>query len=369
MHPVGFGSEMLFGYQTSAGQKLPISADRDFVLCVGSHETLVRAALEAIHSHEPLIVLDLDGRSVDEILAHISRQRRPDVLLFELDWDYPPAFNPVTYCSPEHRARVANSIIETFNAVWNEGNAPISVKRWLRLPLLTLLEREGATLLDLPALFVTKEQHVIGQDPYVRDRWEAYAARPPKDQDFITDMILNRIDDLIMDTRIRHVIGQRKSFTEQKVNAILVRLPAPEIGFETAAVLAGLILSRAQGRRVFVPKPFPMPVPSNLVLGCDHLGEIPEKLRSFMLAQATIFAARTSPADEKVLAPMIGPERDYPLSQLTAGMAYLRLDQTYRLDVIPNYYPARPKSPEVIRRRSRNQIATAREIVEGRLRA
>src|SRR5688572_15570249 len=86
-------ARMLFGYDDSRNDRTPISTDRDFVLIAGSHETLVRAALESIHVGEQMIFVDLDGRYVDEILGHISRPRRGDVFLFELDWERPPAFN------------------------------------------------------------------------------------------------------------------------------------------------------------------------------------------------------------------------------------------------------------------------------------
>jgi hypothetical protein len=141
---------------------------------------------------------------------------------------------------------------------------------------------------------------------------------------------------------------------EQNVNELIVKLPAKEIGFETAAVLAGLMLARTDAR-VYVPRPFPMLLPNSFVLCCDHLNEIPKKLLDSMLARSTIFASRVSPQDERVLEPIFGLNPgDYKLAQLPVGRAYLRLERTVRLDVIPNYYSFRPKSAQRIRARSRS---------------
>src|SRR5687768_11383569 len=99
---------MLFGYKNNARELTPISANRNFVLIVGSRETLIRAALESIHAREPMILIDLDGESVEEIMGHISHPARKGVYLFELDWHRPPPFNVLTDCSPERRPAVVN---------------------------------------------------------------------------------------------------------------------------------------------------------------------------------------------------------------------------------------------------------------------
>lgn len=373
MPSVAFGTRMLLGYETNAGEPCPIESDRDFVLCIGSREPLIRFALDALHEKRQFTFIDLDGQYTDELLRHVPHNRWRNIFLFELDWENPPAFNVLTYCPPEQRSAVATSIVQAFNAVWNEDRAPIQVSRWIRLAVLALLETQDATLFKLPYLFTDWyfRQRTIGHitDPVLALRWREYDELPVKDRRPIFEPVLNRLDPLLMDVRVRNSIAQQRSFIDRNAGkSLLVRLPAQELGFETAATLAGLVLSRAPGQ-IIVPVPFPLPATKNLTLGASYLSEIPKRTLDSLLGKSVIIAFRLSPMDARTLEPTFGiPEQAFQLTDIPDYRAYVRTDKTALLDMPPISQPLRPASPGVIRNRSRNQSGSPKEKVEQEIR-
>jgi hypothetical protein len=119
--------------------------------------------------------------------------------------------------------------------------------------LLTLAQRHGSTLLDLPRLFLDPDfrARVLADldDPVgLEPDWRWFGNLPTKEQATVIAPLLNKVRQFTARPSIRAIVGQarppismRSLMAEQKI--LLVYLPKGLIGSETATLLGCLVLT------------------------------------------------------------------------------------------------------------------------------
>jgi hypothetical protein len=102
-------------------------------------------------------LIDPHGDLYEKILHQIPKSRSNDVVLFDLtDVEYPIGFNILENTHHQFPSLIASSIVWVFKKIFGYSWGP-RLEYVLRNATLTLLERDGSTLLDLTLLLSDEE--------------------------------------------------------------------------------------------------------------------------------------------------------------------------------------------------------------------
>jgi hypothetical protein len=360
-----------------------------------------------------LAVVETNGDLIQDLLDLIPPERTKDVVLIDpTDHDYAVGFNP--FAGSPDASLVADQLGELFQRLWKDFWGP-RTGQLAHMGLLTLAQRQGSTLLDLPRLFLDpdfRSQVLQGLDDPVglEPDWRWFGALPEREQATVIAPLLNKVRQFTARPSIRAIMGQatpplsmQTLMAEQKI--LLVYLPKGLIGAETAQLLGCLILTalwQAATERAGRPQaerhPFGLyvdevqdfadaPIPWDemfaqgrkygLALSVAHqnLGQLPRELREVVLANArskAVFAL--SATDAKALEPLFAPAlsaADLQALDAHAIAALVALDNgsTGRPVTLSTPPPPMPLgSREQVRHASRFNYARSRVEVEANLR-
>ena len=293
-----------------------------------------------------LAVVETNGDLIQELLDLIPPHRVNDVVLLDpTDETATVGFNP--FAGSSDPSLVADQLGELFERMWKAFWGPRTAQL-AHMGLLTLARRRGATLLDLPRLYLDASfrRHVFEglDDPVgLEPDWNWFASLPAREQSMVIAPLLNKVRQFTARPSIRAIVGQAKpaismqrSMAENKV--LLVHLPKGLIGSETAQLLGCLVLTSlwqaaTERARLAVSErqPFGLyvdevqdfaeaPIPWDemfaqgrkygLALSVAHqnLSQLPRELREVVLANArskAVFAL--SAPDAKALEPLFSP--------------------------------------------------------------
>jgi Type IV secretion-system coupling protein DNA-binding domain len=293
-----------------------------------------------------LAVVETNGDLVNELLDLIPPHRLNDVVLLDpTDRDFAVGFNP--FASSDDPSLVADQLGELFQRLWKDFWGP-RTGQLAHMGLLTLAQRSGSTLLDLPRLYLdpqfraqvlTTLDDPVGLEP----DWRWFANLAEREQATVVAPLLNKVRSYTSRPSIRAIMAQSKPplsmqrlMAEQKI--LLAYLPKGLIGSETATLLGCLILTsiwQAATERTRLPlnqrHPFGLyvdevqdfaaaPIPWDemfaqgrkygLALSIAHQNsaQLPKELREVVLANARSKVVFTlSPADAKSLEPVFAP--------------------------------------------------------------
>ena len=214
-------------------------------------ETLIR---QDIVSGQGLALLDPHGDLVEKILAQLPKQRKDDLIYFNVpDHTQALSLNPLESISPLKRPLAASGLLEVFKKLWMDSWGP-RLEHIMRNALLALLDQPQATLADILRLLddqvFRKEAITQIKNAQVRQFWakeyenyparfrmEAIAPIQNKVGAFLANPILNRIL-----TQTKSAFYLRRVMDEGKI--LLVNLAKGKIGEDTAMLLGALLITR-----------------------------------------------------------------------------------------------------------------------------
>lgn len=221
--------------------------------------------LDDIYKGHGVCVIDPHADAVSEILAKIPESRTQDIVLFDAtNMTALPAFNPLHNVPPEQRQLVASEMVNTFKSLFLDAWGS-KMEYLLRFTLITLLQYERATLLDIQRLLTDKEfrAEVLQtiNDAYILHFWKnEYDLYTNSAQATAILPILNKVGVLLSNDRLRGIFGQRGSISfEQCMNErkiVLVNLSKGEIGEDACVLLGSFItttIQHAAMRRASMP--------------------------------------------------------------------------------------------------------------------
>ena len=198
-------------------------------------------------------VVDPHGDLIEDILAHIPKERAKEIIVFDpSDTERPMGLNLLEAHTPEEKDRASLDAMEIFIKMFGNEIFGPRIQHYFRNGCLTLMddEEEGATLIDVPRLFVDEEfqRYKVSKckNAVVRSFWEHEIAKTgAREKEEMIPYFSSKFGPFITNTTIRNIIGQPKSaFDIRKImdegKVLLVNLSKGKIG-DTNAQLLGLI--------------------------------------------------------------------------------------------------------------------------------
>jgi len=198
-----------------------------------------------------LAVVETNGDLIQDILDLIPPNRINDVVLLDpTDENFAVGFNP--FAGAGDPALVADQIGELFQRLWQRYWGPRTAQL-AHMGLLTLAQRPGSTLVDLPRVFLDKgfRRQVVAQldDPVgLAPDWAWFERLQERDQAAVIAPLMNKVRQFTARKAIRPIIGQSDPATSiQRIVAegkvLLVHIPKGLIGSDTAQLLGCLVLT------------------------------------------------------------------------------------------------------------------------------
>jgi len=222
----------------------------------GKTTLIENMAVSDIRCGNGLALIDPHGDLAENILHFIPKRRIKDTIYFNpSDLEYPIAFNPLEKVPLDFHHLVASGLIATFKKIWADFWGP-RLEHILRHSILTLLERPGSTLLDLPRLLTDKEfrkrilENIHHQQ--AKDFWlfefDKYSAWLRSEA---ISPILNKIGQFLISIPLRNISGQKQNtFDLRKVmdegKILIVNLAKGKIGEDNSALLGAMIVTKIQ---------------------------------------------------------------------------------------------------------------------------
>ncbi len=200
-----------------------------------------------------LCVVDPHGDLIEDALAHVPKERAKDIIVFDpADTERPMGMNMLEAKTSEEKDRASLDAMEIFIKMYGNEIFGPRIQHYFRNGCLTLMddEEEGATLIDVPRLFVDDEfqRYKVSKckNVVVRSFWENEIAKTgAREKEEMIPYFSAKFGPFITNTTIRNIIGQPKSaFNIREVmdegKVLLVNLSKGKIG-DINAQLLGLI--------------------------------------------------------------------------------------------------------------------------------
>lgn len=210
-------------------------------------------ARQDIWNGDGICLIDPHGDLVEDTLKTVPKNRAKDVIVFDpADAERPMGLNLLEAKTPEEMDRASLDAMEIFIKLFGDEIFGPRIQHYFRNACLTLMEdiEEGATLIDVPRIFVDDEFRKYKltkvKNAVVKSFWDhEYASTGDREKQEMIPYFSSKFGPFITNTTIRNIIGQPKSafnirdvMDNQKV--LLVNLSKGKIG-DVNAQLLGLI--------------------------------------------------------------------------------------------------------------------------------
>lgn len=261
--PVDLPAEgVVIGKSVYRGQEIPVRIMRDdrtrhqyIIGKSGSGKSVLLnyMARQDIWNGDGICLIDPHGDLVEDTLKIVQKERARDIIVFDpADAERPMGLNLLEAHTPEEMDRASLDAMEIFIKLFGDEIFGPRIQHYFRNACLTLMEdqEEGATLIDVPRIFVDDEfrKYKLGKvtNAVVKSFWDhEYASTGDREKQEMIPYFSSKFGPFITNTTIRNIIGQPKSafnireiMDHQKI--LLVNLSKGKIG-DINAQLLGLI--------------------------------------------------------------------------------------------------------------------------------
>ncbi|MFA6039164.1 MAG: type IV secretory system conjugative DNA transfer family protein [Candidatus Peribacteraceae bacterium] len=210
-------------------------------------------ARQDVARNSGLCVVDPHGDLIEDVLAHVPKERAKDVVVFDpADTERPMGLNLLEATTDQEKDRASLDAMEIFIKLFGNEIFGPRIQHYFRNGCLTLMddEEEGATLIDVPRLFVDDEfqRYKVSKckNVVVRSFWEHEIAKTgAREKEEMIPYFSAKFGPFVTNTTMRNIIGQPKSaFNIRQImdegKILLVNLSKGKIG-DINAQLLGLI--------------------------------------------------------------------------------------------------------------------------------
>jgi len=216
-------------------------------------------ARQDIINGDGVCVVDPHGDLIEELIQFIPKERAKDVIIFNpADVERPMGLNILEANSPEEMDLASSQATEIFIKLFGDEIFGPRIQHYFRNSCLTLMEdkEEGATLIDVPRIFVDDEfmKYKVSKirNPVVKSFWEhEYAHTGERERQEMIPYFSAKFGPFITNSIMRNTIGQtksafnfRKCMDEQKI--LLINLSKGKIGDLNTQLLGLIIVARMQ---------------------------------------------------------------------------------------------------------------------------
>ena len=219
-------------------------------------ETMIKQDMQNGHG---IAVIDPHGDLIEAVLPHVPRNRADDVIVFDPgDLDRPMGLNILEAKSADQKEFIAQEALAIFIKMFGEEIMGPRLQHYFRNGCLTLLEddKEGATLIDLPRLFIDEawQRYKVSKvtNPVVKSFWtKEMASSGQREKQEIIPYFSSKFGPFVTNAQIRNIIGQTKSgfdfrrvMDDQKI--LLVNLSKGKTGELNSQLLGMIMVAKLQ---------------------------------------------------------------------------------------------------------------------------
>lgn len=212
-----------------------------------------------IKNGEGICVIDPHGDLIEDALNYVPKERVKDVVIFDAgDTDRPMGLNILEAKTAEEQDLASSQATEIFIKLFGDEIFGPRIQHYFRNACLTLMEDpdEGATLIDVPRIFVDTEfrNYKISKakNPVVLSFWKhEYAETGDREKQEMIPYFSAKFGPFITNSIMRNTIGQPKSafnFREcmDEGKILLVNLSKGKIGDLNTQLLGLIMVARIQ---------------------------------------------------------------------------------------------------------------------------
>jgi hypothetical protein len=267
--PVELPTEgILLGHNVYRGMKKEVRILREdrtrHHYCIGKSGSgksafLSWMARQDIVNGDGLCVVDPHGDLIEELVQFVPKERAKDVIVFNpADTERPMGLNILEAKTPEQQDLASSQATEIFIKLFGDEIFGPRIQHYFRNSCLTLMEdeEEGATLIDVPRIFVDDEfmKYKVSKvkNPVVKSFWEhEYAHTGERERQEMIPYFSAKFGPFITNSIMRNTIGQTKSafnFREcmDQKKILLINLSKGKIGDLNTQLLGLIIVARIQ---------------------------------------------------------------------------------------------------------------------------
>jgi len=259
---------VLLGYNVYRGMKKEIRMLKDdrtrhhYVIGKsgsGKSVFLSYLARQDIINGDGVAVIDPHGDLIEELITFVPKERAKDVIIFNpADTERPMGLNILEATTPEEMDMASSQATEIFIKIFGDEIFGPRIQHYFRNGCLTLMEdkEEGATLIDVPRIFVDEEfmKYKVSKvtNPIVKSFWEhEYAHTGERERQEMIPYFSSKFGPFITNSIMRNTIGQtksafnfRKAMDEQKI--LLINLSKGKMGDLNTQLLGLVTVARLQ---------------------------------------------------------------------------------------------------------------------------
>lgn len=216
-------------------------------------------ARQDIINGDGVCVVDPHGDLIEELITFVTKERAKDVIIFNpADTERPMGLNILEATTPEEMDMASSQATEIFIKIFGDEIFGPRIQHYFRNGCLTLMEdlEEGATLIDVPRIFVDEEfmKYKVSKvkNPVVKSFWEhEYAHTGERERQEMIPYFSAKFGPFITNSIMRNTIGQtksafnfRKAMDEQKI--LLINLSKGKMGDLNTQLLGLITVARLQ---------------------------------------------------------------------------------------------------------------------------
>lgn len=223
----------------------------------GKSVLLWNMARQDVAAGEGVCLIDPHGDLVEDVASCVPKERVKETIIFDpADTERPMGLNILEAATDEQRERAALDAMEIFIKLFGNEIFGPRIQHYFRNGCLTLMsdEEEGATLIDIPRLFIDDDfqRYKVSKvvNPVVRAFWENEMANTgEREKQEMIPYFTSKFGPFVTNTTMRNIIGQTKSafnFRESMDNqkVLLINLSKGKIGGINAQLLGLIAVSK-----------------------------------------------------------------------------------------------------------------------------
>lgn len=212
---------------------------------------IIEQILNRVHDGHGVFFLDPHGHITDRLLPLLPYKRRHDVILFDLsDQEWPISFNPLQ--ADAHISTITSAIENAIKDSAKMGDGSTGVMSMHIRACVYPLIKAGEPLLGMYPMLLSDSyrERVLKDidDELISQHWAAFEPLNRRERRQEISSTYNKAFALLLDTRIRNVLGQPKSAFDMSdvLNGkiFLARLPLGKLGKEQVKSFGQLLLAQ-----------------------------------------------------------------------------------------------------------------------------